>query len=290
MRVKHISKYIHHQAILSDIDFDALTGNIIGIVGRNGAGKTTLLRTMAGILTPTHGDVLIDGFSIFKKPSLKEQIIFVPDSSEALKNYSTKELIYLYKHIYPKFDEEYMHSLMHRFRLEPISKIGNYSKGQKALFILIAAFSTNAKYILLDEPTDGLDVIIKKQVLQILVEEVSQKDIAVIISSHRLDELEYMVNDVILIKDGRVDSHYELDIMKLEFKKAQLAFEESMPEIIKNKVYLLDQTGRVYTVLIDKSDHVTEELIKSHSPLLYEELSLSLEDYFIAKLGGSEDV
>lgn len=286
MEVKHISKIIHNQSILTDIAFEVVPGNIVGIVGRNGAGKTTLLRSMAGILTPTRGDITIDGESIFIKPSLKEQTIFVPDSSEALKNYSTKELIYLYKSIYPKFDKEYLSDLMTRFSLEPINKIGNYSKGMKALFTLILAFATNAKYILLDEPTDGLDVIVKKQVLQILVEEVAEKDVAVIISSHRLDELEFMANDVILIKEGYVDSHYELDSMKQQYKKAQLVFAEEFPSELAEKVYLLDHTGRVYTVLIPQNNQETEALISSCRPLLYEELSMSLEDYFVAKLGG----
>ncbi|SDO29031.1 ABC transporter ATP-binding protein [Alkalicoccus daliensis] len=290
MEVKHISKVIHHQTILADIEFEVIPGNIVGIVGRNGAGKTTLLRSMAGILKPTKGDITIDGQSIFLKPSLKAQTIFVPDSSEALKNYSTKELIYLYKSIYPHFDQQYLEALMNRFSLEPINKIGNYSKGMKALFTLIVAFATKAKYILLDEPTDGLDVIIKKQILQILIEEVADKDVAVIISSHRLDELEFMANDVILIKDGRVDSHYELDSMKELYKKIQLVFETELPEEIAENTYVLEQTGRVSTVLIPRDSTAVEELISSYHPLLYEELSMSLEDYFIAKLGGDDNV
>lgn len=288
MEVKHISKIIHHQTILADIEFEVVPGNIVGIVGRNGAGKTTLLRSMAGILKPTKGDITIDGESIFINPSLKGQTIFVPDSSEALKNYSTKELIYLYKSIYPKFDQQYLESLMNRFSLEPINKIGNYSKGMKALFTLIVAFSTNAKYILLDEPTDGLDVIVKKHILQILVEEVAEKDVAVIISSHRLDELEFMANDVILIKDGRVDSHYELDSMKEQYKKIQLVFEKGLPAELAENVYVLEETGRVITILIPrKNDHI-ESIIANNHPLLYEELAMSLEDYFVAKLGGDE--
>jgi ABC-2 type transport system ATP-binding protein len=290
MRVQHISKHIHHKPILADIDFSVEPGSIIGIVGRNGSGKTTLLRSLAGILTPTRGSIYIDGLDIFKHPEIKKQIIFVPDSTEALKNYSTKELIYLYKNIYPDFDTSYLFSLMKRFKLSQISKIGNYSKGQKALFTLITAFATGASYILLDEPTDGLDVIVKKQVLQLLVEEVSDRRLAVLISSHRLDELEFMVNEVIFIKQGKVDSHYELDTMKNEYKKIQLAFAEKMPETLKDEVEILDKTGKVYTVLIPRGNIPLEEKISESMPLFYEELPMSLEDYFVAKLGGPNDV
>ncbi|PYZ94064.1 ABC transporter ATP-binding protein [Salipaludibacillus keqinensis] len=290
MKVNHISKLIHGKQILSDIDFQVKTGSIVGIVGRNGAGKTTLLRTMVGILDPTQGDVLIDEHSVFKHPQLKEQVIFVPDSSEALKNYSTKEMLTLYKSIYPKFDEDYFHKLMRRFSLSPINKIGNYSKGMKALFSLVVAFSTKAKYILLDEPTDGLDVIVKKQILKILVEEVSTNEVSVIISSHRLDELEFMANDIIMIKDGKVDSHYELDEMKEMYRKVQIVFNGDMPDYISQHVDILSQTGRVYTIMIDQQDKDIYQKLQEASPLLYEELPLSLEDLFVAKLGGDEDV
>jgi len=290
MKVNHISKSIHGHLILSDINFQVKTGNIVGIIGRNGAGKTTLLRTMVGILDPTKGDITIDEQSIIHQPHLKEQIIFVPDSSEAFKNYSTKEILILYKSIYPKFDEGYFHELMNRFSLNYINKIGHYSKGMKALFSLIVAFSTKAKYILLDEPTDGLDVVVKKLVLKILIEEVSTNDVAVIISSHRLDELEFMANDIIMIKDGKVDSHYELDEMKEVYKKVQIVFDGNMPDILYQHVDILNQTGKVYTLLLDKKDLETEKKLAELSPLLFEELPLSLEDLFIAKLGGDEDV
>lgn len=290
MRVKHLSKEIHHHKILTDIDFDIKTGSIVGIIGRNGAGKTTLLRTMVGILEPSYGDVLIEDESIFRNPRLKEQIIFVPDSSEALKSYSTKEMLVLYKQIYPNFDEDYYIELMERFSLPEMKKIGNYSKGMKALFSLVIAFSTRAKYILLDEPTDGLDVIVKKRVLKILLEEVASNEVAVIISSHRLDELEFMANDIIMIKNGKVDSRHGLDEMKATYLKAQVAFKNDMPASIKDHVRILNQTGRVYSILIDKNHVEIKQKINHASPLLYEELPLSLEDLFVAKLGGDDNV
>ncbi|MDG5786347.1 ABC transporter ATP-binding protein [Evansella sp. AB-P1] len=290
MRIKHLSKRVHQHIILSDIDFEVNTGNIIGIVGRNGAGKTTLLRTMVGILDPTEGDVLIGEESIFQNPKLKEEIIFVPDSSQALKAYSTKEIVTLYKNIYPRFDVEYFHDLMNRFSLPNVKRIGNYSKGMKALFSLVVAFSTRAKYILLDEPTDGLDVIVKKRILKILVEEVAENDMAVIISSHRLDELEFMANDIVMIKEGKVDSHYELDALKTQYKKAQVAFQDHMPDAVKKEVNIINQTGRVYTIILERKNIQGESIVQEHNPILYEELPISLEDLFIAKLGGEDIV
>ncbi|MCR6110191.1 ABC transporter ATP-binding protein [Bacillus sp. A301a_S52] len=290
MKINHLSKNIQGVQVLEDIDFSIGKGSIIGIIGRNGAGKTTLLRTMVGIIDPTHGDVTIDGESIFENPVLKAQIVFVPDSSEALKNYSTEEILTMYSTIYPAFDKDYFYELMTRFSLPAVKKISAYSKGMKALFSLVIAFATNASYILLDEPTDGLDVIVKKRVLKVLIEEVAVKDVSVIISSHRLDELEYIANSIIMLKDGIVHSHYELDDLKLMYQKIQVVLPSKMPDTLTDKLTIINQTGRVYTIILNKEDEALIKLIKENNPLLFEELPLSLEDLFIAKLGGQNDV
>ncbi|WP_209125439.1 ABC transporter ATP-binding protein [Alkalihalobacillus sp. BA299] len=290
IEIKQLSKSIHNQKVLSDINFQLKPGNIIGLIGRNGAGKTTLLRLLVGILLPTKGDVLLDGRSIYQHPEVKKEIVFVPDSPEALKSYSTKEIVKLYKQIYPKFDEEYFDELLERFSLPKTRKIGNYSKGMKALFALVLAFSTRAKYILLDEPTDGLDVIVKKQILRYIIEEVAEQQVSVIISSHRLDELEFMADQIIVIQNGTIESNYDLDVMKQSYRKVQVVFKEYLPSELKGQVKVLHQSGRVYTLLLDGDLTKREAEIKKHEPLLYEELSVVLEDIFVAKLGGEEYV
>ncbi|OLO35904.1 ABC transporter ATP-binding protein [Alkalihalophilus pseudofirmus] len=288
IEINQLSKSIHNHEVLNEINFELKPGNIIGLIGRNGAGKTTLLRLLVGILLPTKGDVLLDGKSIYQNPEVKKEIVFVPDSPEALKNYATQEIVKLYKQIYPNFDEKYFYELLERFSLSKTRKVGNYSKGMKALFALVLAFSTRAKYILLDEPTDGLDVIVKKKILRYIIEEVAEQQVSVIISSHRLDELEFMADQIIVIKDGTIDSNYDLDEMKKSYRKVQVVFKGYIPDELSEQVNVLYQSGRVYTLLIDGDLAQKEEEIKKHEPLLYEELSVVLEDIFVAKLGGEE--
>ncbi|WP_078430436.1 ABC transporter ATP-binding protein [Alkalihalobacterium alkalinitrilicum] len=288
IEINQLSKSIHNHEVLNDINFELKPGNIIGLIGRNGAGKTTLLRLLVGILLPTKGDVLLDGKSIYQYPEVKKEIVFVPDSPEALKNYATQEIVKLYKQIYPNFDEKYFYDLLERFSLPKTRKIGNYSKGMKALFALVLAFSTRAKYILLDEPTDGLDVIVKKKILRYIIEEVAEQQVSVIISSHRLDELEFMADQIIVIKDGTIDSNYDLDEMKKSYRKVQVVFKGYLPNELSEQVNVLSQSGRVYTLLLDGDLAKKEAEIKKHEPLLYEELSVVLEDIFVAKLGGEE--
>ncbi|SER97012.1 ABC transporter ATP-binding protein [Salisediminibacterium halotolerans] len=286
MKVEQLSKNINGKSVLNDINFDVSPGTITGLIGRNGAGKTTLLRTIVGIYHPSSGDVAINGKSVYTHPEVKQKLFFVPDSSDALKNYSTAELIRLYQRVYPDFDAAYLHSCMERFALPQVKRISHYSKGMKALFSLFVAFATKADYILLDEPTDGLDVIVKKQVQQLLLEQVSENGTSVIISSHRLDELEYMAENMLVIRDGCLDDHYELSDLKNRYKKIQAAFSDQIPEELENKASILSQTGRVYTLLMDNESFTSLDEIKKYQPLLLEELPLSLEDVFVAKFGG----
>ncbi len=290
MKIEQLSKKIQKKRVLEHIDFTVERGKVTGVIGRNGAGKTTLLRLMVGILRPTSGNVLIEGKSIYTYPELKQNIVFVPDSSEALKSYTIREIERLYHDIYPRFDRGLFYELLERFNLPLQARIGAMSKGMKALFSLILAFATKAQYILLDEPTDGLDVIAKKRMLQFIVEAVSDYDVAVVISSHRLDELEYLADSIIMIKEGKMTESYTLDSLKESYKKVQVVFPKGLPDTVKKMGTLLGQTGKVYILILEGDVEQVSADLKAFHPLYYEELPLTLEDLFVAKLGGDEFV
>ncbi|WP_018923421.1 ATP-binding cassette domain-containing protein [Salsuginibacillus kocurii] len=290
IKIQNLSKHIHGQEILSDVTFSIGEGKITGIVGRNGVGKTTLLKTIVDVLRPDEGEVLVNGQNVQKRPDVKRNVIFVSDMAEALKNESTKSVVNLYKEIYPSFDQTYFYELMERFDMKEAKKIKHYSKGKKALFSLIMAFATRATYILLDEPTDGLDVIIKRQILKFMVEEVAKEDISIVIATHRLDELETLADHILVMKAGRIDSEYHIEEVKQSYKKVQLVFKGEMPEELKQYVYLLEQSGRVYICLLESTGDLTDEYVNSFQPLLYDELPMTLEDLFLARLGGDEVV
>ncbi|GAA0449866.1 ABC transporter ATP-binding protein [Alkalibacillus silvisoli] len=286
IEVKNVSKSIHKTDVLNNVQFNIRPGTITGVVGRNGAGKTTLLRMISGIIKPDTGDISVDSQDIFQQPQIKQNIVFVPDSTDALKTYTIKEIVKFYKVVYPNFDEDYYFSLLDQFKFKKSGKIKQLSKGQEALFSLILAFSTNSKYILLDEPTDGLDVIIKKEILKFIAEEVAKKDVSIIISSHRLDELEKMADHIVVLKDGSVDSEIEMESLKEQYKKIQVAYQDQFPEDVLQNIEVLSQNGRVGIVLLEALDEEGEAILKSYEPILYEELPLSLEDIFVTKLGG----
>ncbi|WP_368504725.1 ABC transporter ATP-binding protein [Alkalihalophilus sp. As8PL] len=290
MLIKGVSKTIKQKPILKGITFEVEPGKVTGLIGRNGAGKTTLLQLMVGIITPEAGDIQLNEQSIYSNPEVKQDIVFVPDSPEALKSYSIKEICQLYKDIYPKFDEELFYSLLERFTLPKSGKVGSFSKGMKALFALILAFSTKATYVLLDEPTDGLDIIVKKRILQFIVEAVADFNVAVVISSHRLDELEYLADTIIMLKKGEVSETYSLDTIKESYKKVQVVFPHGMPDLVKKLGTVIGETGKVYVLIFEDETNLGIEKIKDAHPLYMEELPMTLEDLFVAKLGGEQFV
>lgn len=291
MEVKQLSKTIKQQKVLKKISFNVSPGTITGIIGRNGAGKTTLLRTMAGILLPSSGDVIIDDHSILHRPQKKQAMIFIPDSLDSLKTYSTKELIQLYRMVYPQFDLDYFNHMRTHFSLPDVNRISQFSKGMKALFVLILAFASRVDYLLLDEPTDGLDAVVKRKVLDFLVEQAHANNVAVMIASHRLEELDFMVDDVLILKDGEVEEHFAIGELKNQYRKIQVAFSsESFPSDLLHRVTLISQSGSVYTVILPVSDKTVYKDIQDSNPILFEELNLTLEDVFLARLGGTDNV
>ncbi|MCC3358620.1 ABC transporter ATP-binding protein [Bacillus sp. REN16] len=293
LNVNNLSKSIEGERILKNISFSIGEGSIVGLVGRNGVGKTTLLRSLVGILDADQGEVLFQGKNIVGNPEVKGEMVFVPDSNSTFNGYSIKELVSLYEAIYLNFDKDYFYQLLQRFNLPEKRKIRNFSRGMKALLFIVLAISTRAKLIILDEPTNGLDAIVKRKILQFLLEEVSESRISLLISSHHLDELEKIADTLIILKDGEVESIVTMDDARLHYKKVQVVFKENgIPEEIKQfpNIEILSQIGRVNTFLIKGNSEEIISSLKDQQPLLLEELHMSLEDMFVSALGGDDIV
>jgi ABC-2 type transport system ATP-binding protein len=292
LKMINVSKMIDGRQVLENVSITLEPGMISGLVGRNGVGKSTLLRTLAGILDPDEGEVTFNEVNIHNEPEVKQKLTYVPDSSELLKSYNVKEIVKLYDAIYEDFDVMYFYSLMDRFKLPKNRKIRTYSKGMKALFLMILSFSTKADYIILDEPTNGLDPIVKRNILQFIIEEVSERQLSVLISTHHLEEVEKMADVLIMMKDGHIESTTSIEDAKSSFRKVQAVYKHSLPEKVANlnNVTILSQTGRVYTLMIKGNIEATMEKMQQEQPLLLEELPMTLEDIFISSLGGESHV
>ncbi|RKC32384.1 ABC transporter ATP-binding protein YtrB [Listeria monocytogenes] len=289
MKIRNLTKKMDDNLVLKDVSFDLKAGEITALIGRNGVGKTTLFSTMTGIYLPDEGDVFLDEESIFKHPEVKQQLFFLEDNMNHFNTYSVQTVVKIYRQIYPTFDEAFFSELMQRFELPMKAKLMSFSKGRKALFFIILAFSVNVRFLLLDEPMDGLDIIIKKQILAIIKDTVKKRGTSVVIASHRLEELEAIADRVIVLKGASVEFDYYLEDMRTDAVKIQVAFKtKKIPDFVKNNAQLLYRNGRIYTLLVTKNASSFLAELRLEEPVLLEEMSISIEDIFTVHLANDK--
>lgn len=286
IEVNNVSFEIDGRTILNDINLKIPEGKIYGIIGPNGVGKTTLLRCLTGIYQTTKGLVKYDGEDVYDNPKVKEIIGYVADENIMHPNFRVKDLIKFYKYSYTKFDEKKFKELNEIFKIPERKFIFQLSKGMKMRLSIMLAFSIHAKYLILDEPTSGLDAILKNKLLKIFADEVYDNNTTIIISSHHLNELERICDDVAILDNGVISYENSLENMKNKIKKIQIAFDEPVYEEDLNLkgIFKISKVGRVFTIITDEYDDEFIKGLNKFKPLFIEEVDLSLEDIFIYKV------
>lgn len=179
-------------------------GTIHGLIGHNGSGKTTIIKCLTGIYQPDRGEILIDGEPVYDNPAAKGKIGYVADSNQMFTNYRIRELVTFYNRIFPDFLLDDFEALNRIFNVNPYKRIGQLSKGQQMRVSFMLNMARNPRVLILDEPTSGLDAMAKKDLLDLLVSAVENRDMTVLISSHHLSELERVCDSVTMITQGRV--------------------------------------------------------------------------------------
>jgi len=186
-----------------NLDMELLEGKICGLLGKNGAGKTTLLRLIAGILFPDSGDVHVLDTQIFKRdPEISKEIFYVQEEYE-LPTMSIELYMKIYAPFYHRFDTDKFYDLLSKFEVDRNAKTSQLSYGQKKKVHIAFALSTGVKLLILDEPTNGLDIPSKAQFRKVLVSSVGE-DQSVVISSHQVRDLTNMLDQIIIVDDGKV--------------------------------------------------------------------------------------
>ncbi|MBC6138071.1 ABC transporter ATP-binding protein [Listeria innocua] len=291
MRVDSLSKKIDGKLLLDKITFDVNPGEIVGIVGRNGIGKTTLFRTMMGFYIPDEGDVYLDE-PISKNPELKQKIFMLQDNLGCWDGYKIPTIKKFYQKTYPLFDVAKFDLLMNQVNLATDVKFQTYSKGMKALFGLVLSLCIGADFILLDEPMEGIDVIAQKKITGILLEEVERRKLGIVISSHRLNDLEPIADYIHILQGNRIEESYHLETLREQAVKIQIAFEnKKLPTILLENGKVINKYGRVYTILFRDMNTELYAAIKREKPIFMDELAVTLEDLFVYHLeeqGGEE--
>ena len=283
LEIKGVNKNFHKNKVLEDINIHIQKGEIHGLIGENSAGKTTLIKCIMGIYKTDGGEILLDEAPVYDNPMAKEKLGYVADVNEYIRCYSVKGIVKLFKDFYDDFSVERFYLLNQTFKLDDKKLISNLSKGQKMRLAFMLSLAQNPDYLILDEPTSGLDVMGKKELFDILVSEVEEKNIGVLISSHNLEGLERICDTVTLLKKGRVIMQNTLDDVKNTYTKWQAVFEKGIPkELRKHKqVIEISSVGSIYTIVTKHGEKDFEAYLKGQGASLVDEIPISLEELFV---------
>lgn len=288
IKVSAVTKYFDNYKVLDEISLHVRKGTIYGLIGPNGAGKTTVINHINGVLKPLGGDIMIDGEKVYENESIKKKVLNIADDWFYYGTFTIKEMAKLYADMYPDFNCERYEGIKQIFRIDEKRQIRKLSKGMKKQVAFWLSLSAMPDVLLLDEPLDGLDPVMRKQVLNLVIADVADREMTVLVSSHNLRELEEICDWVGIIHNGKMIIEKPLDDLKGNVHKYQVVFGENGIGELENDADVLhtSNTGAVYNIIIRGNAEGTNAKIKALSPILCERVSLTLEEVFIYELGG----
>lgn len=288
IKVKNVTKYFDDFKVLDNLSLNVPKGAIYGLVGPNGAGKTTIINHINGVLKPLRGEITINGEPVYENVKIKQTVINIADDWFYYSTYTVKQMANFYKTIYPQFNSERYEAIKEVFKIDEKRQIRKLSKGMKKQVAFWLSLSAMPEVLILDEPLDGLDPVMRKQVLNLVIADVTDREMTVLVSSHNLRELEDICDWVGILHEGRMIMEKPLDDLKGAVHKYQLMLDEDIAEKLSENenVLHISNTGSVYSLIMRGEADSTYEKLKELSPHLCERISLTLEEVFIYELGG----
>ena len=282
LKVRNVTKTFGTVKALDSLSLNVPKGSVYGLVGPNGAGKSTVIRVITGVYQPDEGCVVMDGQQVFENPTVKERICCIPDDIFYFPSATLEEMRKFYKGIYPQFDDELYEKLQEVFQLPRKGQLRRFSKGMQKQAAFHLSLCTKPELLVLDEPVDGLDPVMRRQVWSLILSDVAQRGTTVLISSHNLRELEDICDHVGIMDNGRMLLERSLADMQGMTHKVQLVGE--IPEGLQ--VVHEAASGRMKTLIIRGDINEITQKVSTNNPAYFDILPLSLEENFIYELGG----
>ena len=282
LELKHVSKSFGKFKALDDLTMTIPQGSVYGLVGPNGAGKTTAIRHITGVYRPDEGEITMEGLPIFENPQVKQAIGYIPDEIFYFSSATLKDMANFYRGLYPRFDMALFQRLTEVFQLPMGSPIRRFSKGMQKQAAFQLTLSIRPDVLVLDEPVDGLDPVMRRQVMSLILAEVAERNTTVLISSHNLRELEDVCDHVGIMNHGKMLLERSLADMQGNTVKLQMVGD--VPEGLE--ILHQSSTGRLQTLVVRGNAREVEAQVEASEPMFYDILPLSLEEIFIYELGG----
>ena len=282
IELKNITKTFGTFKALDDLTLTVPKGAVYGLVGPNGAGKSTAIRHLTGIYRPDCGTVTVGGEAVYENPAVKQTIGYIPDDIFYFTSATLEDMKKFYAGMYPGFDNGLFERLKEVFNLPEKMPIRRYSKGMQKQAAFQLTLSCRPDVLVLDEPVDGLDPVMRRQVMSLILSDVADRGTTVLISSHNLRELEDVCDHVGIMDHGKMLLEKSLADMQGATHKIQMVGE--VPEGLD--VLHESSSGRLKTLIVRGDSWKISEKIAASNPAYFDVLPLSLEEIFIYELGG----
>ena len=263
-------------------------GAVYGLVGPNGAGKSTLIRHITGVYRGDRGQVLVDGAPIYENPEKKALVAAIPDEWFYFPSATVRDMMRFYRGFYPAFDPDRYERFKEVFAIPEKAVIRRLSKGMQKQVAFWLTMSCRPKYLVLDEPVDGLDPVMRRQVWSLMMSDVAEYGTTVLVSSHNLRELEDVCDHVGIMSRGKVLLERSLSDLQENIVKLQVVWPTEQVPVLPPELPVLhaSHVGRVYTYIVRGSAGEVSRRLGESGPMMLEALPLSLEEIFIYELGG----
>ena len=290
IQVNNVVKTFDGFRALDGLTMSVEGGSIYGLVGPNGAGKSTILRHIMGVYRPDSGSILVDGQPVYENPAVKGRMAWIPDDLYYFLSASTRDMMRFYRGLYPQFDDKRYQALRDAFpavdEAQPIRRLSKGMQKQSAFWLSLCCMPD---IMVLDEPVDGLDPVMRRQVWSLVLADVAQRGTTVLVSSHNLRELEDVCDHVGIMDHGKVLLERSLAQLQDNMVKLQVVFPDGVTEVPADLPVLhASRIGRIHTLIMRMNAQEAEDLLAAYSPLLVDAVPLTLEEIFIYELGGAD--
>ena len=289
IEVKSAVKRFDGFAALDGASLTVPAGSVYGLVGPNGAGKSTVIRCLTGVYRQDEGAVQIGGADVWENAVLKTRVAAIPDDWYYFLQATVRDMMRFYRGFYPSFSMERYEKLKEVFSIDEKKSIRRLSKGMQKQVAFWLALSCMPDYLILDEPVDGLDPVMRRQVWSLVMGDVAQRGTTVLVSSHNLRELEDVCDHVGIMDHGKVLLERSLAQLQDNMVKLQVVFPDGMTEVpAELPVLHASRIGRIHTLIMRMNAEEATAKLATYNPLLVDAVPLTLEEIFIYELGGAD--
>ena len=288
IQVQNAVKRFDGFAALDGATLSVPAGSVYGLVGPNGAGKSTLIRCLTGIYRQDEGTLTVDEQPVWENRALKSRVAAIADDWYYFPQAAIRDMCKFYRGFYPNFSMERYEKLKEVFQIDEKRPLRRLSKGMQKQAAFWLALSAMPDYLILDEPVDGLDPVMRRQVWSLVLGDVSQRGTTVLVSSHNLRELEDVCDHVGILDHGRVLLERSLAQLQDNMVKLQVVFQNGggVPEDLE--VLHASHVGRIHTLIMRMGAEEATNRLAVYEPMLVDAVPLTLEEIFIYELGGAD--